>query len=274
MKAFSEEGITFYGGGRTRSGGWDAWSEDAYPDLAIGPVTELGVNTRVPLGWACSEHLPTFIEIEWPDMRTPRVPPAFWTSLVEDIRAKDQIRTVQAQCMGGHGRTGTALAIFLGLLRPSAYDTVDAVVKDLRMLYCEKAVETADQFEYIARATGKPYDGRVGPSKHYSTGYSGTSYNQGYPQQGLFTGLFDTEEHTPGDSFGAQEAEKITTTSEQDLEMLIDAHASDLGLRFDYISENGFHWYVLVDEATGDVEEFDALNEVADFMQLDAIYSY
>lgn len=55
-------------------------------------------------------------------------------------------------CYGGHGRTGTALAIlahFLGL------DTGDLNVVDyLRLYYCEEAIETTIQVNYIGKITG------------------------------------------------------------------------------------------------------------------------
>lgn len=290
MKVFAEEDITFYGGGRTRAGGWEDWPEDEYPDLAVGPTAELDVETRVPHGWGCETHLPTFIELEWPDMRAPLVPPSFWASLVDDIRAKDEIRVVQAQCMGGHGRTGTALSIFLALMRPELYDSVDMLVKDLRMLYCENAVETNGQFRYIAKATGLPYHGRVTSSKKWSSGGYGGSYGsyasstQQLPLQptGADAEAFAEEAEEPAEDdleelnnwFGAKDVEKLATTGEQDLEILVEAHASDLGLSFEEIEENGFHWYALVDEETGAVEEFDSLSQAADFLQLDAIYSY
>ena len=281
MKAFAASGITFYGGGRTRDGGWQEWPEDGPVDLAIGPHSEVRVRTRSPQGWLCSRYLPTIIELDWPDMSIPKVPPAFWSALVTDIKARG-IKSVQAQCMGGHGRTGTALAIFLALMRPEHYDSVDMLVKDLRMLYCENAVEKTSQFEYIAAATGLPYHGRIGPSKHY--GSAGSSY--GYqPQQTLFqpTGA-------DADAFGAESypeswdelydhnlretEDLIETTSSADLLVLADAHAADLGCTLEHVNENGFDFYVLIDDQTGEVEEFDTVEDVADYLQLDSLYSY
>jgi len=52
---------------------------------------------------------------------------------------------VLVHCMGGHGRTGTALAILLGLSGAMKKDPVAW----LRKHYCEEAVETKKQIEYI-----------------------------------------------------------------------------------------------------------------------------
>lgn len=54
---------------------------------------------------------------------------------------------VEVGCIGGHGRTGTALAILAILTGHPAADAVAWV----RANYCPKAVETVDQEAFITR---------------------------------------------------------------------------------------------------------------------------
>jgi protein-tyrosine phosphatase len=60
-------------------------------------------------------------------------------------------KVVEVGCFGGHGRTGTLLALIIGevegLNAPEA-------IKAIRTRYCDKAVETYDQVEGIARYLG------------------------------------------------------------------------------------------------------------------------
>ena len=56
-------------------------------------------------------------------------------------------------CQGGHGRTGTALAI-IGALSNCIPPGVDPVA-EVRRRYCDLAVESAAQIEYIEAITGR-----------------------------------------------------------------------------------------------------------------------
>jgi hypothetical protein len=84
--------------------------------------------------------------LEWPDFGVPADPAPVVSalrSLLERARGGEQ---VEVGCLGGHGRTGTALAcaaVLCGL--PSA----DAVAW-VRGNYCEKAVESAQQEAFVA----------------------------------------------------------------------------------------------------------------------------
>jgi len=79
--------------------------------------------------------------LDWPDFGVPADPGLVLTALSSLI---DRARTgerVEVGCIGGHGRTGTALAILAILTGHPAADAVAWV----RANYCPKAVETADQ---------------------------------------------------------------------------------------------------------------------------------
>ena len=61
---------------------------------------------------------------------------------------KDTIK-IGVKCDGGHGRTGTVLAIYAALLLK-----VEKPISFVRDVYCRNAVETKGQVEYIAEITG------------------------------------------------------------------------------------------------------------------------
>jgi protein-tyrosine phosphatase len=84
--------------------------------------------------------------LNWPDYSVPADPDALRSALVDLL---DRARTgaaVEVGCLGGHGRTGTALACLAVLTGAPASEAVAWV----RANYCEKAVETDDQARFVA----------------------------------------------------------------------------------------------------------------------------
>jgi protein-tyrosine phosphatase len=78
--------------------------------------------------------------------------PADRTIVLSDLgsllhRAR-QGQSVEIGCLGGHGRTGTALALLAVLAGHPSDDAVDWV----RTHYCPKAVETDEQQAYVTQA--------------------------------------------------------------------------------------------------------------------------
>lgn len=114
---------------------------------------------------------PRRIAVKWPDMGTPRVGPEFWPALLADLfglinREGDQ--TLFVGCFGGHGRTGTALAI-LGSLLDGIPPTADPV-RWVRNTYCAQAVETYTQIDYIQAVTGRVSKSKPAPVKSAAWG--------------------------------------------------------------------------------------------------------
>lgn len=86
------------------------------------------------------------LNIKWPDMAAPPVRKGFWLKLHEWVKANEEINKVIVYCMGGHGRTGTALSGVL--VEASSYKPEDAVAF-VRKHYCDRTVESSSQIEYL-----------------------------------------------------------------------------------------------------------------------------
>lgn len=87
----------------------------------------------------------THEHLDWPDFGVPDDPApvvAALRSLLDRARAGER---VEVGCLGGHGRTGTALATLAVL---TGHPADDAVVW-IRAAYCVKAVETAEQEAFV-----------------------------------------------------------------------------------------------------------------------------
>ncbi len=93
---------------------------------------------------------PPCIGIEWPDCGIPAISPEWWDELASAIRGLKG--NIGLCCMGGHGRTGTMLAILAAKL--GKVKKGDCPVDWVRERYCKKAVESTSQLDYIERVTG------------------------------------------------------------------------------------------------------------------------
>ena len=83
-----------------------------------------------------------------PDYAVPMWGREVWTDLAADLmELMDNGMDVLVACMGGHGRTGMAVAILAGLMRPDIIG--DDPLTWIRTVYCWEAVETLDQERYI-----------------------------------------------------------------------------------------------------------------------------
>lgn len=103
---------------------------------------------------------PPVLAVSWTDGAAAPLQREAWDGLVECIAGTTG--DIVINCVGGHGRTGTALAIIgvLGGVLPA--DTCP--VKAVRAMYCQEAVETEDQLDYIERITGRTVTSVAGKS--------------------------------------------------------------------------------------------------------------
>lgn len=162
LPVFKYEHVTFWGGKAREVIQYDDWSLMlCFSDRASNwesnePAPLVTSNTKArqilsPSLFQARSQAP-FIGIDWPDYHIPDLDYDWWRTLVDDIlRIEGDQVNVAMGCTGGHGRTGTALAILLGLLYPDAKD--DCVVEFIRKKYCDKVVESWAQIQYIEEVT-------------------------------------------------------------------------------------------------------------------------
>jgi len=152
------EGLKIYGSSRSEANShfyeFDlviGLGEKVNPDLNVyANVRSILLDRLISKYYKRTEH----IVLAWPDMGVPKLSRDFWLELVEVLKKKGRDRNrskngykVLFHCMGGHGRTGTALAIMGSLVGKWEGDLTDIV----REKHCEKAVETDGQIKYIEK---------------------------------------------------------------------------------------------------------------------------
>lgn len=114
------------------------------PEHVLPPELTQYIETEAPDG--CQEWI-----LDWDDYSDIGMKPEFWKALAEYLEKQGGKTLVF--CMGGHGRTGTAMTCLL----IATYDyTASEAVDFLRKKYCHKAVESKSQIEYV-RKVGRFY---------------------------------------------------------------------------------------------------------------------
>lgn len=78
--------------------------------------------------------------LDWPDMGVAPVAYDFWVTLWSMLPA-----TTVIACQGGHGRTGTCLAVLMIVNGVDYYSAVEEV----RKVHCDKAIESLSQMKYL-----------------------------------------------------------------------------------------------------------------------------
>lgn len=87
--------------------------------------------------------IPEILRLDWPDMRKPPVTLRFWEEMWDLL---PEGHTVFC-CVGGHGRTGTALASMM--IAADRKMTAENAIKIVRELHCDSAIETLSQETYL-----------------------------------------------------------------------------------------------------------------------------
>ena len=152
IKVFqSKKGVTLYGGGTTRDA--SSYNIDIIFDLANGFKSSSG-DWKLPEHWKTKlAPPPTVIDMYVRDQDSPsdRADAQFWQGLWQDLIAEKDIRghnlNVLVACQGGHGRTGTVLSCLI--MAAGVIPAKNDPITWLRERYCEKAVESQDQIDYI-----------------------------------------------------------------------------------------------------------------------------
>ncbi len=122
--------------------------------IALG---EPSLDAFSALNWTPTPPLgERYLLVNWPDMYIPRLTYHDWLTLVQLIRAEEN---VLLYCQGGHGRTGTALSILCSLMGFTGWERCP--VTRIRNLYCKFAVETSLQLHYIKHITREEVSPKV-----------------------------------------------------------------------------------------------------------------
>ncbi len=102
---------------------------------------------------------PACIGIDWPDGGVPALSGAWWEHLYNALR-RGIDGDVGLCCFGGHGRTGVMASILA--VRAGVVPKKKACpVTWLRKVYCNAAVESVAQVDYVQRITGRTVRARA-----------------------------------------------------------------------------------------------------------------
>jgi hypothetical protein len=126
--------------------GTTIWATSYAPDYARDRSPDFGLylDARWSPPWPHGH-------IDWPDFSVPVDRDAMLGALRDALARAREGEVVEVGCLGGHGRTGTAVAC-LAVLAGLETDAVDWV----RSTYCDHAVETDEQVALVRGLQNAP----------------------------------------------------------------------------------------------------------------------
>lgn len=249
VAVFTHENVTFWGGRAKSVMMYDDWDLMVlFSDRDTGwetnePQTFINSNSTArdkldPSLFLITRHAP-WIGLDWPDFYKPTMTEDWWWTLIDNILGWDTAgaeKNVAFGCTGGHGRTGTALSVMKGLLQ-DVNDDSDPVAF-VRQKYCDKAVESRVQAEYVEEITGIPIFSK--PSWTPTPQRGGSGYNAAYSHgfQGSAAGeyvhgvnLATAADCAAADAYAREKEELDATTDKRMLQRIVDAQIrEELGL--------------------------------------------
>lgn len=167
--------IRFWGGGEYRGAGPKlGWVVIDLANNFGSPTMRLyGFDGKRLVSWLMPYAV---ISLPVHDYDVLYLPADFWIDLLLDLadfgREREEPLDVLVACDGGHGRTGMVLSILAALTEVTDGDPVAFV----RQHYCEKAVETYGQIDYIKEITGLEVAEAPNVGVDYYRGYAGQWY--------------------------------------------------------------------------------------------------
>lgn len=139
--AFQWQNLRFFGAGSFR--GLSTTGIDVFIDCGAN----IQQDTDIQQG--------RIILIDWADGSVPDMTEEYWRNILQELEKirssldKDKLNILVC-CVGGHGRTGTALAILAALTGVAPEDPADFIHER----YCYRAIETRSQCSYIKKIAG------------------------------------------------------------------------------------------------------------------------
>jgi hypothetical protein len=107
--------------------------------------------------WTKSLPDTSILKLAWADQQIPPLGRDDWLNLTKSLLASSY-ENMYVCCFGGHGRTGTCLAILGCLLTELGHPGIPQQAEPItwvRRHYCQDAVETSWQAHYIAYVTDR-----------------------------------------------------------------------------------------------------------------------
>lgn len=120
-----------------------------YPTVVAPVKMNQAAQGLLPAALSAWKPIPV-LSVDWSDGGTPVMDEQWWDMLYDALLKKVDGH-VGIHCQGGHGRTGTALAI---LAAKAGLRKKGCPVLWVRKNYCSRAVETSGQIKYIEKMTG------------------------------------------------------------------------------------------------------------------------
>lgn len=115
------------------------------------------------------------VRIPWDDGAAPwALRRNFWFELAKWLT--DQKRDVIVCCMGGHGRTGTAIIMLTAMLNQQLFKGFIDPISWLRKVYCDEVVETYEQIQYLELQLNMKMESKPSWVTPYTVGGKVTSY--------------------------------------------------------------------------------------------------
>lgn len=127
---------------------------------------------------------PPIMDVSWSDFGSPLLTKEWWSLLNTTIKDWKTPGNMVIHCVGGHGRTGTALSILAGLNGFHKAEGFIDPVAFVRAKYCHDVVESSEQITYVEEITGIP----IKSKGSFVLGYGQTArFNNKYPSFGTST---------------------------------------------------------------------------------------
>jgi hypothetical protein len=162
---------------KSENEGWSIWAgrkwdcEDNLNDFDIVlnlSGTRVSKRHEIPIKslkkWESKEKY-TEICLDWPDRGIVSLPKQWWSDLLNHL--KQHKLKMLVFCVGGHGRTGTAIS---SLLVTAFGYTPKEATEWVWGNYCDEAVETNSQIQYVYGLVGETYEPPVTETKPTTTG--------------------------------------------------------------------------------------------------------